>query len=243
MAEEAVAGAAPGAVSARRSAASPSTPAESSDIPPISGDLAAIREAFDDRAPVYDESEMHRALAAAVASFATTSHADTVLDVATGTGLVLRALRAHLPGARLIGADISPGMLAVARGALPDAEWLEADAAALPLPDASVDLITCVTALHIIPDIRGAMQDWRRTLTPGGRLITATFLMVDDARAPERYRHDPTLSRPYVRDHRPFHSVGRSAETFRDHGFALRRHAVWAGDVDTVLIAELVAER
>ncbi|MFE6733297.1 class I SAM-dependent methyltransferase [Microbacterium sp. NPDC057650] len=228
-----------GAASPRRAAGSRSASADSSEIPQISDHLAAIRDAFDDRAPTYDESEMHRALADAVASFTAPSAAGTVLDVATGTGLVLRALRALLPSARLIGADISPGMLAVARGALPDAEWLEADAAALPLPDAAVDLISCVTALHLIPDVRGALHEWRRVLAPGGRLVTATFLMPDDAHAAERLRQEPSAARPYVRDHGPFHSVEASTTTFREFGFGVRRHAVWADDVDAVLIAEL----
>ncbi|REJ04556.1 methyltransferase domain-containing protein [Microbacterium bovistercoris] len=234
--------AASGAASPRRPAVSRSAHADSSEILQISDELAAIRDAFDLRAPAYDESEMHRSLADAVASFAATSNVGTVLDVATGTGLVLRALREHLPDARLIGVDISPGMLAVARESLPAAQFLEADAAALPLPDAATDLITCVTALHLIPDIRGSVQEWQRTLAPGGRLVTATFLMPDDAPAPDEHRHGPSASRPYVRDHRPFRSVEATAQTFSDLGFALNRHVVWADDVDTVLIAELLPE-
>ncbi|WP_429608163.1 hypothetical protein [Staphylococcus aureus] len=54
--------------------------------------LAAVRARFDGRAAEYDESAMHRELAAAVAAFADLDGVRDVLDVATGTGLVLRAL-------------------------------------------------------------------------------------------------------------------------------------------------------
>ncbi|MFE6994475.1 class I SAM-dependent methyltransferase [Microbacterium sp. NPDC057659] len=224
-----------GAASARRAAGSRSAPGDSSGTPQISDDLAAIREAFDLRAPVYDESEMHRELAEAVASFAATSDAGTVLDVATGTALVLRALRVHLPRARLIGADISPGMLAVARKALPDAEWLEADAASLPFPDASVDLITCATALHVIPDTRGTIGEWRRLLRPGGRVVTATFMAGSRRPGPAKYR---TLST----DHESFESPAALESRVAGAGFAVARHAESRFGQDVILIAELVPE-
>ncbi|MFC4137329.1 MULTISPECIES: class I SAM-dependent methyltransferase [unclassified Microbacterium] len=236
MAEALSPGAASGAASLRRSAGSRRDAADSSEISQISDALAAIRDAFDARAPVYDESRMHRELADAVATFAASTGATTVIDVATGTGLVLRALRAQLPGARLIGADISPGMLAVARGALPEAEWIEADAVALPLPDASADLITCVTALHVIPDVPGAVQEWRRILSSRGRLITATFAHPGRARPAGRVN-------PYPVDHSPFQSREALAATFAELGFSPRRHTVWSDGDETVLIAELAPAR
>jgi ubiquinone/menaquinone biosynthesis C-methylase UbiE len=232
MAEEGGAGAA----SPQRPAVSRSSQSDSSEITRISDDLAAIRAAFDDRAPVYDKSRMHRDLADAVASFAKTTDVATVLDVATGTGLVLRALRAHLPDARLIGADISPGMLAVARGELLDAEWLEADAAALPLPDASVDLITCVTALHVIPDARGTIGEWRRLLRPGGRVVTATFMAGSRRPGPAKYRTSST-------DHKSFESPAALESSVAGAGLVVARHAESRFGQDVVLIAELVAER
>ncbi len=124
----------------------------------VSSDVhETIRRRFDERAAHYDESDMHRGVADAVARFASLDGVDAVLDVATGTGLVLRALRDRLArqGAqepRLVGVDLSPQMLMVARRELPGATLEVADAASLPLPDASVDLVTCVTALHILPD-------------------------------------------------------------------------------------------
>lgn len=52
--------------------------------------LAAIRTAFDERAAIYDE---HHAVAEAAAKFAVLDSVRDVLDIATGTGLALRAIR------------------------------------------------------------------------------------------------------------------------------------------------------
>lgn len=198
-----------------------------------------VRRVFDERAADYDTSVMHRDLADAVAAFATERPDGppldglTVLDVGTGTGLVLRSLSARVPSAGLIGADISPGMLAIARDVLPDADWIEADTAALPLADDTIDLITCVTVLHLISDVGAAVSEWSRVLRPGGRLITATFLR--GARRPV-----PTVQRLFPVDHDAFDSLESLATTFDRFNLAPTRHTVWADDIDAVLIAELV---
>lgn len=201
--------------------------------------LEAIRRRFDERAKHYDESDMHRGLADAVARFASLVGVEAVLDVATGTGLVLRALRDRFaqqgaPGPRLIGVDLSPGMLAIARRELPAATLQVADAAALPLPDASVDLVTCVTALHIFPEQAAAISEWLRVLRPQGRAVTATF-MEPDGHPPGR------PPRPYPVSHAPFASPDELERTVARLGFAVVRHESWSDGEDTVLIAELVA--
>jgi ubiquinone/menaquinone biosynthesis C-methylase UbiE len=132
-----------------------------------------ITARFDGYAPVYDESAMHRGLAKAVAAFIRSQGVHDVLDVGTGTGLLLRSL----PPApwRLVGVDLAPAMLEIARAALPNARFELADAARLDFVDASFDLVTCVTVLHLVPDATAAMREWRRVLRPGGRIVLATF--------------------------------------------------------------------
>lgn len=193
--------------------------------------LDAIRNAFDERAATYDENDMHRALALAVADFVVLDGVRTVVDAATGTGLVLRAVDRRTPGLRLIGVDLSPGMLDVARRTLPTAEWIEADTACTALPTASADVVTCVTALHMIPDVAAVAAEWRRLLRPGGRVVTATFV---DATQPS-HTHSP---RPYAVDHERFGSVDALAATFAPLGFNLSRHRIWTDGTDSVLIAE-----
>ncbi|CAM3772016.1 class I SAM-dependent methyltransferase [Isoptericola cucumis] len=193
---------------------------------------AAVAAAYDARSATYDESRMHRDLAAAVAAFATLDGVADVLDVATGTGLVLRALHASSgTTVRTTGVDLSPDMLAVARRELPQATLLRADAAALPLADASVDLVTCVTALHLLPDPHAALAEWARVLRPGGRAVTATFTAF--AR-PARARP------PFPVHHERFATPERLAASAAGTGLRLRRHAAWRHvDGDAFLLGEL----
>lgn len=199
----------------------------------------AVRDRFDLRSATYDESAMHRDLAEAVAGFATPARDATVLDVATGTGLVLRALRDRhgLAATHLTGVDISPGMLAVARGTLPGVALVEADARRLPLADASVDLVTCVTGLHLIPDTDRVLAEWARVLRPAGTVVTATFAAFD----PSQHHREVTASQvvPYPMRHDPFRTPEALGATVAGAGLAVRRHTTWTDGHDVLLLAEL----
>lgn len=200
--------------------------------------LESLRLHYDERAETYDESGIHRAVAAAVAQFVTLSGVEAVLDVATGTGLALRAIRDRLgePAVsshlRLVGVDLSRGMLAVARRELPGATLFEGNAATLPLPAASFDLITCVTALHVMPDWQAAVREWRRVLRRSGRAVTATFKQADRG----RQRTQPL---PYSVDHAPFSSAAALAASVSPFGFSVQRTETLVNGEDEVLLAEL----
>jgi ubiquinone/menaquinone biosynthesis C-methylase UbiE len=199
------------------------------------GQLAAIRDSFDARAPQYDANAMHRALATSTARFAHVAEDEVEVDVATGTGLVARALATRHRGLRITGVDISGGMLAVARAALPSAAWLQADAAALPIADASTDLVTCVTALHLFPDAQLAIAEWARILRPGGRVITATFVS-----AGHHTPHGEPDAVPYRRDHAPFATPARLQGVYTPLGLRIDRIATWVRADDRILIAQAV---
>lgn len=100
---------------------------------------------------------------------------ERVLDVACGTGVVAR-LASQQVGATgtVAGLDINPGMLAVARSVTPPGmsiEWHEASAEAMPLPDASYDVVLCQMGIQFMPEKHAALREMRRVLVPGGRLI------------------------------------------------------------------------
>jgi ubiquinone/menaquinone biosynthesis C-methylase UbiE len=104
-----------------------------------------------------------------------------VLDVACGTGAVSRAA-ARLAGARgsVTGVDLGEPMLAIARaGAAEDGaariEYLQSDAAALPLDDEVFDVALCQQGLQFFPDRTSALAGMRRALKSGGRLAVATW--------------------------------------------------------------------
>ncbi|MDR6905846.1 ubiquinone/menaquinone biosynthesis C-methylase UbiE [Agromyces sp. 3263] len=182
---------------------------------------AELADRFDRRAPEYDGSAMHRGLAQAVADFVRLGGVRDVLDVGTGTGLVLRSLPAG-PW-RLRGVDLSPGMVDVARAALPDAEFAVADATSLDLPDASVDLVTCVTMLHLVPDAPAAMREWRRVLRPGGCLVLATF--ADDS--PSWHGPAPEPGHSPAEAHAPLGSSEALERLAAASGFVVSRIAEW----------------
>lgn len=155
-------------------------------------DVRDVASQFDERASHYDDSQMHRELAAQVAGFVHLDGVGRALDVATGTGLVLRALPDSTERG-LVGVDVSAGMLDVAKRETPSAEFvLVGPEPPLPFADGSFDLITCATGLHLMPSPLAALQDWRRLLTPDGRIVVATFSTA--ARNPGHGRHPNRLS-------------------------------------------------
>ena len=90
------------------------------------------------------------------------------LDVCCGTGAGMRALQSLCRGP-VTGVDFSTGMLTQARGAHPDAEWVRADARALPFTG-GFDLAVSFGALgHFLPAERPALfAGVYRALRPGG---------------------------------------------------------------------------
>jgi SAM-dependent methyltransferase len=103
----------------------------------------------------------------------------TVLDIGCGNGVYLRRLAAQpAPPARLLGLDLSRGMLADLRrdwdAALPRPHLAVADVQALPLPDGCCDIALAMHMLFHVPDLARAVAELRRVLRPGGVLLAAT---------------------------------------------------------------------
>ncbi|UTT62832.1 class I SAM-dependent methyltransferase [Microcella humidisoli] len=133
-----------------------------------------VEREFDRRASTYDQSSFHVSLAEAAARFAAPTVKDAVLDVATGTGLVLRSLQT-LPAAHLTGIDVSSAMLDVARSSLPGARFLQASASRLPFGPGEFDVITCVSAMPYLDDPVEAVREWQRVLVRDGRIVISVF--------------------------------------------------------------------
>ena len=94
-----------------------------------------------------------------------------LLDVAIGTGLVARAAGDILgDSGRIIGVDLSMGMLAEARKALP-ITLVQGVAEKLPLADACADFVTMGYALRHVSDLESTFREYWRVLKPGGSLL------------------------------------------------------------------------
>ena len=100
---------------------------------------------------------------------------ERVLDVACGTGVVTRLAAARVgDSGAVVGLDLNPGMLAVARSATRSPmviEWHEASAESMPLSDESFDVVLCQLGLQFVQDKASALGEMRRVLVSGGRLI------------------------------------------------------------------------
>ncbi len=100
-----------------------------------------------------------------------------ILDVATGTGEQAKAFARR--GAEVVGVDLSPAMLRVARrtGPLANLTFQEADATALPFPDASFDVASVSFALHEMPaSVRErVVREIARVTRPGGTVAVVDY--------------------------------------------------------------------
>ena len=103
----------------------------------------------------------------------------SVLEMACGTGIVTRQLRAHLkPTVALTATDINPGMLGYTQKKLKDLKgigWKQADIANLPFPDASFNVAVCQFGLMFVPDKGRAFREIRRVLVKGGLLAFSVW--------------------------------------------------------------------
>ena len=143
-------------------------------------DRSAIRRNFDRAGMTYDESavlqaRVRRQLLERLEWIA--FEPELAVDLGCGTGHAARALSERWPGARVVAIDIAPGMLRTAAG-LGGASRFErvcGDALALPLPDASADLLFSNLMLPWCDDLDAAFAEMARVLRPRGLLTFTTF--------------------------------------------------------------------
>ncbi len=142
--------------------------------------LSSVEQGYDLLAPKFDHTPFRTpdvVLQAALAH--AEAPVDRVLDVCCGTGAALRLLR-PLARQRVVGVDLSQGMLEEARQRLADTsgpplELLRADALALPFHE-EFDLVTSFGAFgHILEqDEPRLVASVHRALRPGGRFLFVT---------------------------------------------------------------------
>lgn len=147
---------------------------------PGTGDLQRLRRRWDKQAGSYDRQMgfWDRKLFGSTRQWICEQARGQVLEVAVGTGLNLE----HYPTqVTVTGIDLSPGMLAIARGRADrlgrSVQLHEGDAQQLDFPDASFDTVVCTFSLCAIPDDRQAVAQMVRVLRPGGTLLLADHVV------------------------------------------------------------------
>lgn len=136
---------------------------------------------FDAGAPLYrrttSQAVWEASCAALARHFPPSPPALRILDVGCGPGVSAIALARVCPAARLVGADISPGMLAQARDAIARAglshriTLVQGDAGDLPFATGVFDVVTAHSVLYLVPDRARLLAEARRVLRPGGRVV------------------------------------------------------------------------
>jgi SAM-dependent methyltransferase len=176
---------------------------------------------------------------------------EAVLDIATGPGTVARLAAEQVgPQGRVVGADFSEAMIAIARAKPPSAGaapigYLVSPAAPLAIADVGFDVVTCQQGLQFFPDRAAAVGEMYRALKPWGRVVAAVWREIAlqpsfaalDAALRECLPVD--LAAPYGAPFR-WPSADALASVFTNHGFAgvsvdeLRHPLVYEGGVAQV---------
>jgi ubiquinone/menaquinone biosynthesis C-methylase UbiE len=159
------------------------------------------------------------------------SAGDAVLDVACGTGIAARVAQQQLgEHSRIVGIDLSPAMLEVARTVAPQIDWREGSAGALPLRDAErFGVVICQQGLQFFPDKPAAAAQMRRALAAGGRLAVSTWRPDDETPLPRALRRVAERHLGPITDQRyGFGDAARLEQLLRDAGFVdlrVREHS------------------
>lgn len=140
------------------------------------------------------------------------------LDAACGTGRHTRRLVKR--GHDVLGVDLSTEMLDVARANIPEARFLEADLRAMPVDDASVDLVVCGLALAHLADLGAGIAELSRVLRPGGRAVLSALHPFQAHLGWHAPFEDAEGRRGFVREHSHTHADYLAA--FRSTGLLVR---------------------
>ena len=128
--------------------------------------------AFDGTQRAYERARPTYAIEAILTSLllAECAGIGDVVDLAAGTGKLTRVLQPHAQS--IVAIEPSPSMRAAFRGATEGVEVLDGRAEAIPLEDASADLVTVGAAFHWFRPA-AALAEIARVLRPGGALVVA----------------------------------------------------------------------
>lgn len=190
---------------------------------PNAPDLTATRRAYDAVAKDYArllpdmtlEAPLDRAVLAAFAEMLRDHGDPLVADVGCGAGRVTKYL--NDAGLRVIGLDLSPKMVGVARDTYRELSFAAAQAGALPLRTNAVGGLLAWYSIINLPTVAlvGVFAEFARVTRPGATVLVA-FQAGDGQRVDRATSYEQPVPLSYYR-----HDVDDVAEALEEAGFAL----------------------
>ncbi len=147
-----------------------------------------VRQVFDSVANRYDLMNdlmsfgIHRLWKRMAIELAGVRRESRVLDLASGTGdLAARLADLVGPDGLVVMTDVNNSMLEQGRNRMVDEgfvgniEYAQVNAEQIPFPDSSFDCVTIAFGLRNVTDKQRALEEMRRVLKPGGRVLVLEF--------------------------------------------------------------------
>lgn len=132
---------------------------------------ADSRKNWTDAAPFYDliSSNLFPPITQVFLEYCNLQRGHSVLDIACGPGTTTAgAVEKVAPNGSVLGIDLSPGMLEIARTRVPNARFQEMNAEALTLTDNTYDRTICQLGLMLFAKPKDAVLEMSRVVKPGG---------------------------------------------------------------------------
>ncbi|MGI8413823.1 MAG: class I SAM-dependent methyltransferase [Solirubrobacteraceae bacterium] len=175
----------------------------------------------------YEDTAARLAPAAeVVVRYAALTGFERVLDVGCGTGNA--SLRAAERGCQVTGVDPAGRLLEVARERAAQhglaASFVAGEAANLPVPDASADVVLSVFAVIFAPDVRAAAAEMARVSAPAGRVVLSAWVpdgAMHDCLKVFRQAISAAAGHSAPAASFAWHDHEALAELWRPHGFTL----------------------
>lgn len=168
-------------------------------------------------------------LPGAVMELAVRTGDETVVDVGCGNGRYLAELGRRGHRGRVVGIDLSAGMLEAARQAAPLAQLAVADACLLPIRTGAATLALAMHMLYHVPDAARAVAELERVLAPGGRMV----VVLNDQDHLQELRQAVQQAR---------HQVGLGAEPFGERLWLSEGEAILKAAFSSVVRHDFVSE-